>query len=274
MLIKTFTPSRLSISLFALFLWGALCIALPSISYAANSHTIANGASKQIDEHGTCKKITNSSGKSVMVPTKSPAEWSSFRSSLPNGGVTKTNCIVYKGYFVSVSAPNGNFGGLAGANALCLSRLNASNWKGKATADYTNAAKVKAFLCTASGCQSPAPSTVFYFASTSSTSYGGSSFTTNASSRGPGNSANWSPASYFGYGGFIWTGRAVGSGTLWSTGTSGVNCSNWTTTGGTATPGYLADSTNQERWADANWAGGVYIACSKTNARLVCIVNP
>lgn len=69
--------------------------AFPSASIAANNYIVGNGITATIDEHGTCKKITNNhaSGKSIMVPTKSSAEWSDFRSNIPPG-VTQAVCVV------------------------------------------------------------------------------------------------------------------------------------------------------------------------------------
>lgn len=67
-----------------------LMITLSSPAFSADRYTVANGATVTIDEHGVCQKVTNSS-TSRMVPTKSAAEWSSFRSS-PGAGVSLAAC--------------------------------------------------------------------------------------------------------------------------------------------------------------------------------------
>ncbi len=79
------------------YILGVLLLASMSImgttAIAADSHTVTNGAAPEIDEHGTCNKVTNSSGQSVMVPTKTTAEWSSFRSNPPSG-ISLASCAV------------------------------------------------------------------------------------------------------------------------------------------------------------------------------------
>lgn len=83
----------------------ALCLLLilPSATFAADSYVVNVGASQDIDEHGTCKKITNNAAGNIMVPTKSAAEWSSFRSNLPPG-VTQTDCVNCNGVASSTYA--------------------------------------------------------------------------------------------------------------------------------------------------------------------------
>ena len=73
------------------------------------------------------------------------------------------------GYFVETSATGGNMGGLAGANALCLSRLQAGSWHGKDDAlanGQLTAANVKAWLCTTTTCNNLDPFSTYQYAST------------------------------------------------------------------------------------------------------------
>lgn len=44
-----------------------------------------------IDEHGACHTISNASGNTVFVPTRSATEWSNFRTT-PPPGVTISIC--------------------------------------------------------------------------------------------------------------------------------------------------------------------------------------
>lgn len=45
-----------------------------------------------IDAHGVCKKVTNTSGKSYFIPTKTPSEWTDFRGNLPLS-VSLVDCV-------------------------------------------------------------------------------------------------------------------------------------------------------------------------------------
>lgn len=71
----------------------ALLFCLATSVNAANSYKINSGSSADIDEFGVCAKITNNhaSGKAIFVPTKTSAEWSTFRSNKPSG-VTSNIC--------------------------------------------------------------------------------------------------------------------------------------------------------------------------------------
>ncbi|MBC7074090.1 hypothetical protein H5T58_01740 [Candidatus Parcubacteria bacterium] len=42
------------------------------------------GATKQIQCHGVCKKVTNNCSKAIFVPTKTSVEWAQFRTNKPN----------------------------------------------------------------------------------------------------------------------------------------------------------------------------------------------
>lgn len=74
-----------------------LVLASTELSHAADSYTVANGANLTITEHSVCRVITNNhaSGSSIMVPTKTAAEWSSGANAFinaPPAGVTVGNC--------------------------------------------------------------------------------------------------------------------------------------------------------------------------------------
>jgi hypothetical protein len=58
---------------------------------AANSYVISAGDTQNITEHTKCRKVKNNSGKNIMVPTKSSAEWDSFIASPPSS-VTVSSC--------------------------------------------------------------------------------------------------------------------------------------------------------------------------------------
>lgn len=66
---------------------------MPISAQAADSYTLAAGATGEINEHGTCQRVTNNNSLSIMVPTKTSGEWASFRSAAP--GVTMGACYTY-----------------------------------------------------------------------------------------------------------------------------------------------------------------------------------
>src|SRR5690606_14267826 len=51
---------------------------------AANFHTADSGIVIMVDEHSVCKNVKNLNGRSLFIPTKTSAEWSSFRTNTPN----------------------------------------------------------------------------------------------------------------------------------------------------------------------------------------------
>ena len=59
-----------------------------AINTIATGFKVLNSTTLEIDAHGTCARITNSSGSDHLVATKTAAEWSSFRSGLPSGLTT------------------------------------------------------------------------------------------------------------------------------------------------------------------------------------------
>lgn len=47
-------------------------------AFAADSYQVNNGQTAVIDEHGICRVVTNNSGNSLFVPTRTSAEWTAF----------------------------------------------------------------------------------------------------------------------------------------------------------------------------------------------------
>ena len=91
----------------------AMLLMTPVFSFAVDSYTVANNATVTIDEYTVCKDVTNNTGTSIMVPTKTANEWhtggSSFLENLP-AGVTVAACspscsgYLYQGYCYHLAA--------------------------------------------------------------------------------------------------------------------------------------------------------------------------
>lgn len=175
-----------------------------------------------------------------------------------------------KGFFVlGDTTHSGNLGGLVGANAICLAELTSTDWMGKQQANLTPG-KVRAFLCNGATCQNPLPNQYYYFASTSFPLVGGAYFKANASGQGPGNANDWSAADHFNEpAAYTWTGRGIGTSTLWSAASAPLHCLGWTS-GAVAQNGYGGDPsfTNASRWND-----NIATACN-TSLYLICMVDP
>ena len=176
MILRTFRKK----SILTLF----LILLVVSIAWAAQSYYIASGASQTINEWGVQKKVTNGCGPAIFVPTNSSAEWTAFRNNKPSC-VTLAD-IPREGYFVMTwSTYTGlSLNGLSGANNLCLVKMAAYDWKGKADAQarglITNG-KVRAFFCDNATCNMGTSNTRYSFAQANRTDLGGSSFTTDSS---------------------------------------------------------------------------------------------
>lgn len=179
------------------------------------------------------------------------------------------------GYFVLTSAAyNGNRGGLAGANATCLTDLTANNWTGKTTANTNGwlvASNVKAWLCDQyAQCNNFLPNTTYRFARSGDTTSTGTSFTANASGVGFGNTTAWNGAGYFNLANTnYWTGRLAGTSTYSSDAGSGNTCGSWTS----ASSGQTGDRGNTSQTGINRWAQGS-TACNTTTRRMICIVHP
>ncbi len=178
------------------------------------------------------------------------------------------------GYFVmSYGTWTGNLGGFAGADANCLTDLTThTGWMGYATANANGqlvSTKVHAFLCVATTCNNLMPLTSYYFGDANNAGAGGASITTDSSGLGPGDSNNWSGASYFS-GTYQWmSGRNSTSATQWVNSGPSYHCNGWTdgTTSFHVAYGNTA-STNSTRWYNlgAN-------ACN-VSRHLICYVDP
>jgi hypothetical protein len=203
------------------------------------------------------------------------------------GAIWGTVPTAANGYFVmSKTKYTGNLGGsFAAANALCLTELTTNTgWKGYATANANGqliSAKVKAFICgnVSSGvCNQLTASTTYFFANANDSSIGGSSFTTDASHNGPGDSADWGGASYFGGDYKYWSDMGNSSATLWDSSgpwsaSAACGTTNYWDTGTNAkngAPGYTSMA-GQARWYTPS--GDQIVTCD-TLEHLICFVNP
>lgn len=182
------------------------------------------------------------------------------------------------GYFVMTHTTyNGNLGGLAGADAKCLTELGTTytSWRGYTDANgrgLITAAKVRALICDYATCNNLMPLTTYYFAYANSGTPGGASFTTDSSGRGPSDSNPWSAANYFSGSYTWWSDRASVSATVWQNyGYAGYDCNNGSGGWG-ADSIYSGNVGNTTAVDDDRW-----IATTSTcdiPQRLVCFVNP
>ena len=178
------------------------------------------------------------------------------------------------GYFVITSGTwNGNLGGIAGANAKCLSDLTANDWMGKADAvsrGMLDNENVKALMCRTS-CQTALSNVTYYFAVSGDNTKGGASFTTDSAGSGTGDAANWSGSTYFDGTKSYWTGLNASSATLWtSTSNHGGTwyCSSWNDgTSGTTGEDGTSNSTGITRWENSK------PTCDNVR-NLICMVHP
>lgn len=170
-------------------------------------------------------------------------------------------------FFVMTSTSHsGNLGGVQGAHKLCLDNLKAQNWNGK-TGVNLHGGTVWAWLCNGTLCEELEASTTYTFARAGSASSGGGTFTTNLSSRGPGDSTRWSDSAVFGATQDYWTGRGSGSTTLWPTSSDSNHCTSWTSDdSGISGQTGNSNETNSDRWFNGT------DTCD-TNKRLLCFVS-
>lgn len=67
-------------------------LAMATISFAASTYyQVNNTQNSTVNEWGTCKRVTNNTGKSLFIPTKTAAEWNAFVSNKPSS-VTLGTC--------------------------------------------------------------------------------------------------------------------------------------------------------------------------------------
>jgi len=149
------SPTQKIIAVLVLVFAGA------AIVYAAESYRSNPSTTITVNEHTVCKNVINngSLGRSYFIPTKTSAEWSSFRAAdsyltdislsdcatcsdgIKNGTetgvdcggpcaacVTGGGCVLSnnKRIFYTSTFYNGNLGGLAGADAKCNTRASAA----------------------------------------------------------------------------------------------------------------------------------------------------
>lgn len=259
----------------------------PTQSYAGSSGNNANcgavldalGAAGT----GSSSNIANTMGCYVSGTTRSRGTTVTGKSTSMAGARRACSCDVSggggggptDGYLVLTSATwNGNLGGRAGADAKCLSDLQANDWKGKATAALT-AGNVKALICDSTTCNTAQPNTVYAYARSGSTTAGGATFTTNGIGVGPlEGGTQWSNATRFGVSVHAWTNRqdAGDSDTEWGNtpdvGDADRNCNNWTSASSAYDGQYgNTGNANGRRWNDDE--KGCNVA-----ANLYCVVNP
>ena len=86
-----------------------------SINNCNDGWQIAVGASRIINCHGVCKKITNSCSKVIFVPTRTSSEWAEFRDHKP-GCVSLDDCNENGG---NENGGNGNGGNGNGGEDPC-----------------------------------------------------------------------------------------------------------------------------------------------------------
>lgn len=177
------------------------------------------------------------------------------------------------GYFVvTQSTYTGNLGGLAGANAACLTELTTyTNWAGYADANsrgLLNSSKVKAYLCDNSSCNQGVPLATYAYGAVGFPGVGGGTMTVDSSGYGPNDSTSWAAANRFGSAYLIWTGRYSTSATAWSGAAAGFNCSSWSTAGA-GSNGEIGYASNTDK---TRWYGGISTCDIPRN--LVCFVNP
>ncbi len=179
------------------------------------------------------------------------------------------------GYFVmSGTTYNGNLGGLAGADALCLTELTTNTgWMGYSTANANGqlvVSKVHAFPVCLGSCSSLMPLTTYYFANAGNGAAGGASFTTDANGDGPYDAANWSAANYFSGNYSYWSNRRSASNTVWMDSTNfTVSCGSWNS----SSSGSTGDAGNSSQTTSLRFHSFSTPTCDTTQ-HLICYVNP
>ncbi len=95
------TRNKLIISL----LLGAVFIVFPcqaqALDTCATGWKVNNGATVTVDCPAECKKVVNACGSAIFVPTKTAAEWLTFKNNLP-AGVTLATCCSAQGVACAV----------------------------------------------------------------------------------------------------------------------------------------------------------------------------
>jgi hypothetical protein len=104
------------------------CFLFPVSLHAADSYVVNNGASLTITEHSVCAIVTNihASGSAITVPTKSAAEWTSFRTDGPPAGVTAVICDTTPAAFAFADVTGTTPSTLTTATSITISGINTS----------------------------------------------------------------------------------------------------------------------------------------------------
>lgn len=89
------------------FIAGALLLSTTAFALTPRTQLL-NGASAEVHDYlCVCKKLSNSTGKDVLVPWKTLAEWASYYNSVV-AGLTKASCIGVLVGEPSLAIPNYN----------------------------------------------------------------------------------------------------------------------------------------------------------------------
>jgi len=180
-----------------------------------------------------------------------------------------TKTLQYNYFVATSSGTNGALGGRSGADATCLTNLQANNWRGKSNA-VLDSSTVKAFLCDSTGCNNLTANKTFSFARSNSPTEGGATFTVTGTGTGPGNTHNWNNVNRFGASSTInfWTGRASLSSSFWNVTADTNHCSDWTSTSAVVNGrSGTSNSSNANRWTNATLS-----TCDQSR-RLICAVE-
>lgn len=178
---------------------------------------------------------------------------------------------VKPGYLVQTATRwNGNLGGLAGANAKCLTELQTTyNWRGKSSAGVLTSTRVKAFLCDGSSCNNLQPDTAYITAKANNATNGGIAFVTDSSGRGYGFRQD---ADYLNFDSSFndWLNRATVDNYYWDNAPADASqhCSNWSSSSNAQSGCY-----GNSGWDDSNRWNQATDTCNVLNY-LVCIVHP
>lgn len=92
------------LGLAAILALGAAAIFAAGPAGAAQSYRVNNATVGYINEWGVCKKVTNSAGLDLFVPTNTAGEWASFYNS-PPGGVSVVNCPTWQVFIGQSDGP-------------------------------------------------------------------------------------------------------------------------------------------------------------------------
>lgn len=246
-------------------------------SSATKAWEYCNGSAWNPFKQPQCQD--NDTGECYLSITRSSSDPEFITANIKNGvnilGVTGSYAGTAEvGYFVLTNSTyTGNLGGLAGANASCLTDLTNNNWNGKTTANtkgWLNSTHVKSFLCDKTTCNTLNINTPYQMAKSGDLAVGGEYIATDSSGAGPNNSSAWNTLTTFNANDIIGTNRAPDTAIKWGTtpksATNANTCSGWTSTTGNGQSGSIGST------GTAKWDNGIY-GCGNS-IKLICLVNP